>query len=395
MASTRLKTTRDGRDYYEIRVSRGRGQSYLTKRWYPPENWSSRAIDRELAKQAAEFERKVKAGEAVTRAEKRAAQEEADREAALIQTLRQFAGVFMASKSLTIAENTRSGWESMFRLHVFPALGDQKLPEITAADLSRMLLEFQGKGKAHASCVKLYSLLNLLFKSAYLLDMIDRNPMDKVQRPKPRKDETTATGPETYTVRELQHILACLEAEPLKWRAYIRLLVDTGARRGEACGLRWEYVDFDRGQITIAGSLGYTKAKGVYYGPTKTGKIRTVDAGPEVMALLRQLKAEQTQAGILSQYVFTVDGGAEPMHPQSPTRFCQRFAEKNGIDGLHPHKLRHSFASVAITSGADIASVSEILGHADKSTTLRIYTHADEESRKQASSIFRDALKQA
>ncbi len=64
-----------------------------------------------------------------------------------------------------------------------------------------------------------------------------------------------------------------------------------------------------------------------------------------------------------------------------------------GVENMHPHKLRHSFASVAITNGADIASVSEKLGHADKSTTLRLYTHADEDSIKRAGDIFREALR--
>ena len=55
----------------------------------------------------------------------------------------------------------------------------------------------------------------------------------------------------------------------------------------------------------------------------------------------------------------------------------------------------HTFASIAITNGADVASVSEKLGHSDKAVTLRMYTHADQESMKQASQIFRDALKKA
>ncbi len=73
----------------------------------------------------------------------------------------------------------------------------------------------------------------------------------------------------------------------------------------------------------------------------------------------------------------------------------KRFAQRYGIEGLHPHKLRHSFASVAITNGADVASVSEKLGHSDKAVTLRMYTHADEESIKRAGDIFRNALEAA
>ena len=53
MASTRKGTTKDGRVFYEISVSRGRGKSRLTRRWYPPEGWSRKAIERELAAVAA------------------------------------------------------------------------------------------------------------------------------------------------------------------------------------------------------------------------------------------------------------------------------------------------------------------------------------------------------
>lgn len=71
----------------------------------------------------------------------------------------------------------------------------------------------------------------------------------------------------------------------------------------------------------------------------------------------------------------------------------RQFSNTYGVDNMHPHKLRHSFASVAITNGADIASVLEILGHADKSTTMRVYAHASEESRKKAKEIFQNAMK--
>ena len=83
------------------------------------------------------------------------------------------------------------------------------------------------------------------------------------------------------------------------------------------------------------------------------------------------------------------------MHPTSPTRYLKKFGKKYGIADFHPHKLRHTFASIAITNNADIASVSENLGHANKAITLRMYTHADAESIKRAGDVFRDALKKA
>ena len=336
MASTRKLNTKDGIPFYEISVSRGRGVSRITTRWYPPAGWSQKAIDRELVKVAVEFEQKVKAGEVLTRQEER------------IESYRK---------------------------------------ELEAAQITALLLSMQAQNKSHSTVIKVYTVLQGLFKMAYLADLIDRNPMDKVQRPRPRKDEVKTQEAEAYTVEEIRHIWNCLSQEPLKWRAMIRLLIDTGIRRGECCGLQWKDVDFAKNTITICGNLCYTPDKGIYLDTPKNGRNRTIDVDPQIIALLRELRLEQSKKAI-SQYVFTQEGSPEPIHPQSPARYLQNFAKKYGVQGLHPHKLRHSFASIAITNGADIASVSEKLGHTDKAVTLRMYTHADQESIKRASQIF-------
>ncbi len=395
MPSTRRKETKTGTPFYEITVSRGRGNAPLTTRWYPPEGWSQRAIDRELTKVAAEFERKCHSGEIMSRKEQKLKKAEEAMQAAQVLTLRQFGQqVFMASKAVTIAENTRDSFQRCLDKWVYPLLGNTKMPDITSAQLSALLLSLQSEGKKHSSVVKLHAILHSLFKQAYMTETIERNPMDKVERPRPRKDECKNQEIEAYTADELRRILYCLESEPLKWQTYIRLLIDTGIRRGEACGLQWKYVDFQKHKITIAANLCYTGSKGTYLDTPKNGKSRTIDVDPAVIELLRQLRQEQSFHAI-SPFVFSQDNSPAPMHPQSPSRFFQKFSKRHSIPDFHPHKLRHSFASVAITNGADIASISEMLGHSDKAVTLRMYTHADEESMKRASNIFRTAIKNA
>ena len=81
------------------------------------------------------------------------------------------------------------------------------------------------------------------------------------------------------------------------------------------------------------------------------------------------------------------------MFPQSPTKYFRKFGEKYGIKDFHPHKLRHTSASVALTSGADVVSVSERLGHSDTAVTLRMYAHANEESIRRAGQAVRDAVR--
>lgn len=391
MASIKLKATGAGAEYYEIRVSLGRGKSQPTMRWYPPEGWGKRALDRELAKVAAEFERQCKEGLRLSRkdAKEKAIQEA--QEAAKVLTLQQYGDtVFMPSKEITMSEKTRSDYTWYLNKHIYPALGILKMPDITPANITAFLLALQAAGLAHSTVIKGYAILRSLFKMAYMADVVPRNPMDKVERPRPRKDEIKASETEAFTADELRYILECLEKEPLKWRALVRLLVDTGIRRGECCGLRWSYVDFDECRIQIAGNLCYTPERGVYLDTPKNSCIRSIGVDPEVMQLLRELKEETS-----GEWVFTQADSLEPMNPQSPTRYLARFAKRYGIEGLHPHKLRHSFASVAIVNGADIASVSEKLGHSDKAVTLRMYTHADQASIDRASNIFRNALRPA
>ncbi|MCI8921845.1 MAG: hypothetical protein HFE88_08270 [Acutalibacter sp.] len=209
MPSVREKTTKTGSKFYEIRVSRGREKGYLSTRWYPPEGWSRKAI-----------------------------------EAAKIKTLKQYGeGVFMPTKSVTMSENGRGIYQGILDRWIYPALGELKLPEITPAEISALLLSMQAAGKAQSTCAKAYTVLKSLFKMAYMADLIDHNPMAKVERPKPRKDEMKKPAEaESYTADELKHILDCLQNEPLKWQAYMSLLIDTGVRRGEACGLKWECV---------------------------------------------------------------------------------------------------------------------------------------------------------
>ena len=390
MPSVRRYETKDGRAYYLIRVRRGREKSALSRRWYVPDGWSQRAIDRELAKVSAEFERQVQAGEVISRNEKRlqAAQEAA--EAAKIVTLRQYGEkVFMPAKTLTATENTRASFQGNLDKWVYPAIGDIKLPEITSAQISALLLDMQGKGKAHATVVKVYTILNSLFKMAYLSDMIARNPMDKVERPKPRKDEIKPQTAQAYTAQEVRDILTALEGEPLKWRAFIHLLIDTGVRRGEALAVQWEDIDFQENTILICRNLCYTPDKGIYLDTPKNGRCRMVDVGEDTLQLLKQIREQQGAGG---KYIFTQDNSLEPMHPTSPTHYFRQFSKRNGIKDFHPHKLRHTFASVAITAGADVVSVSETLGHSDTAVTLRMYTHANDESRRRASRIFRDAI---
>ena len=394
MASTKLMETKDGRRFFKISVSRGHGKTPFTTRWYWPDGWGKRTAERELRKQVAAFELKCSQGEVFTRSEKKQQEAEARAETAKLKTVRQYAdGVFLPAKETSFSENARASYRLFLDKHILPVLGDVLLTEVSPAMISKLLVDFQKAGYAHATTIKLYNILNGVFEMAFLDDSIPMNPMLKVKRPAPRKDEQPKEEQDkAYTVQELHHILSCAAQEPLQWQTYIYLAADTGLRRGECCGLQWSDIDWKGGTITVRRNLQYTSAAGVYETSPKNGKARMVDVGPDVLSLLKHLREKQAQSCI-SKWCFTQEGTAAPMHPQSPTRYFKRFGKKYGVMDFHPHKLRHSSASIAITNGADVVSVSERLGHSDTAVTLRMYAHANAESIRRAGQTLRDALK--
>lgn len=393
MASIKKTIDSTGGVVYKVQVSAGRGRR-VKRSWRPEPGWSARTIERELNKFAASLENELSDGTILTKQEDMERQRQEALEKAKIKTLCQYAdGVFMPSKEATFSENSRSSYRQFLDKHILPVLGDFPMQDISSAMISNLLLAFQKAGYAHASAVKLYNILNGIFQMALLDDSIQINPMLKVKRPAPRKDEKIQDElGKAYTIQQLRYILQCLEGESLKWRTYISLVIDTGLRRGEATAIQWKDIDWNKASITIRQNAQYTPHVGVYTTTPKNKKIRRVDIGLDTLNLLRQLRADQAEKAI-SRFVFTKEGSPDMMHPQSPTRYFKRFGQKYGVDDFHPHKLRHTSASLAITNGADVVSVSERLGHSDTAVTLRMYAHANEESIRRAGQIVRDALK--
>ncbi len=428
----KLQITKDGRRYWQIQVSMGKGQSNRKARFYYPEGKNGNPVTEKRAinarnKFAVEFENKCKSGEVLSRKQKKEKAEAARAEAAKLKTVKQYAeNVFMPAKELMITENARNNYQQFLDNHILPELGDMLLKDVTPAMITELLVNFQQAGYSHSSCIKLYNILCGLFKMAFLDDSIPISPMLKVSRPKQSKDMITKPeSDKALTAQEAYYVLSAADQEyqnalmhhtqgfdktreklysALLWKVYIELSADTGARRGEICGLQWTDIDEQNKTISIVRNLQYTPQKGVYIATPKNGKNRVVDIGADTLEHLKALKEEQidkakkiaeaqnTTVIDMPKWTFAQFGTNEPIHPQSPTRYFKKFGERHNIPDFHPHLLRHTAASIAITHGADVASVSARLGHSDTAVTLRMYTHANQESIRAAGQTLRDAI---
>lgn len=399
---------------YQIKVSRGRDKltgkqlTPYTMTYTPPEGWSQKAIARELQRVAGEFEAACNRGEILTKEEQKArAQEQAEqaeRQKAQEQkkpTFNKYVQLFLNEKSATLSAMTIKSYERALQRPA-AVFGEMKLENITFLMVKQFITDLQtAKDKngenllEHGTIATYYTVLHTLFESAVENGVIEQNPMQRMKKPKPRKDDMPREAL-VYSENEVAYIIECLNKEPLKWRAMVLLMIDTGCRRGEVAGLKWEAINFQTGKVTICRNAQYTKEKGVYITTPKNHKSREIIVNTPVLKVLKEWKKEQallyfSRGQSTGGYCFTLnDGGI--LTPDGITAYITRFGKKYNLPGIHPHTLRHTMATLSIANGADVVSVSKKLGHCNPSVTLNIYSHANEDAQRRATEILATAI---
>lgn len=223
--------------------------------------------------------------------------------------------------------------------------------------------------------------------------LVQYNPAHRATPPKIERAEVDSFQPD-----EMARIMECLELEPIKWRTITHLLIVTGCRRGEIMGLHWDAIDWDAKQLRIDRALLYTPTNGIYEGSTKTGETRFIKIPTESVQLLRLyrayydgLKLKNGDRWIETDYVFTRDDGGV-MNPDNVTQWLANFSKKYDLPPIHPHKFRHTMASLLICNGTDTLTVSKRLGHSKVSTTTDIYSHAIKQADERAAESIADVI---
>ena len=394
---------------YSIRVHKGRDMNgkqlkpyTMTFKVLP--NWSERKTQTELKKAVVLFEKQCKEG--IVADNKQSFQKYAD----YVIDLKERTGV----KHRTIVRYK----ELLERIN--PAIGHLKLGELKPQHLNAFYEQLSQAGMNKATGGKLsnktiiehHRLIRTILNQAEKEMLVQYNAASKATPPKITRKEAGF-----LEIDDIRNILHYLQQEPLKHQVAMNLLIFTGCRRGEIMGLKWNKIDFKNNLVTIDTNLLYSKERGIYEDTPKTEQSKRVINIPiTVMELLKTYRKEyNTKRLALGSYwhdtgfVFVQENG-KPMHPDTLTDYCNKFTKKYNaiiqkenqkrpekakaklIPHINPHAFRHSQASMLISSGLDIATVSKRLGHAKTSTTSDIYTHLLQKSDKKASNSLENLL---
>jgi integrase len=171
---------------------------------------------------------------------------------------------------------------------------------------------------------------------------------------------------------ELPRFLKALEEEDDRLSvAALRLLLYTGCRREEMMSLKWENVRLDEERI--------------YLPKTKNGRSRTVHLNGRAKEVIQDLLArkEQEERTRGSEYVFPSRKGTKKGYIYDLRKPFEKACQIAGIENFRIHDLRHTFASMAVSSGADLYAVQRLLGHQDIAMTQR-YAHLAADDLKRA-----------
>lgn len=269
------------------------------------------------------------------------------------------------------------------------------MQKITPVEIQKFIIYLRTeKGFSPRNVHHHYRTLNMIFAYAVRQEVLLKNPMDKVDPPKLVRKEIDALSQE-QAADFFKEIHEC----PLDFRCLLTLMVTTGLRRGECVGLQWLDIDEQNLLLRVQRNVTYTTKTGIVVNTPKTEKSRrpipVMESTLRLLLMLKQQRRrEYPSENIEDSFIFHGEKGIhEPKDPNAVTRRVKRFMAAHDLPDLSPHDLRHSCATLLLSSGADIKSVQEILGHTNANTTLNFYVRSDIQQMKAATDKFANAFR--
>ena len=270
-------------------------------------------------------------------------------------------------------ELTLETYENHIRLRIRPKLGHIKVRDLDGGHLDRFYAELQDQGLATGTIQLHHSILSGALTQAVKWNIIDVPPTKRASRPAGKAPEKRA--PTDDEVRRL--LQAAVEEDP-DYGMALALIALTGCRRGEVCGLRWSDVDWNARTLLIGRAL-VPGGGGLRLGTTKTGGARLLAMDDYGLGLLRDYRdtlvartGREPEGWLVSH-----NGGISPLSGKRLTEYVGTLGKRlKPPITVTPHQIRHWAASHLVSTGMDIRTVSNRLGHASTEMTLNVYTHA-------------------
>ena len=281
-----------------------------------------------------------------------------------------------------VRARTGDGYRTIVNRHLIPKLGGVRLGELTAAHIreyqAKALREgrVDGRGGLSAQTVKHHrTVLSETLNQAVTWGLVSRNVAQAVKAPRVRRHE-----PRFLTMDEIERVLSA--ARDTRYHTAIHLALYSGLRRSEICGLRWQDVDLETGELSVAQVMvRIGNGRGIVIEEPKNDfSRRSIRLSEAPIRVLRERKAEAGPEDLIMN-----------LSPDALSWGLVKVAKSAGFE-VSLHDLRHTHASLLIRAGVPMKVVQERLGHASILTTMDLYAHIMPGMQQDAAQKLGDAL---
>ena len=255
--------------------------------------------------------------------------------------------------------STRTRYRGLLKVQILPRWGGCSLQDVDFLEVQGWVSDLTSSGLSGSTVRQAHRVFSLLLETAVRSKRLSSNPAIGVKLPRAGKPE------KTFLTHEQVTALADAAGE---WRTVILVLAFCGLRWGELAALRVGRVDTMRRRISVAESVTEPDGK-LVWGDPKNHQRRSVPIPKFLVEELDVLKAGKGPKDLM----FTGARGGVLRNGNFRRDIFNAAAIKAGLDGLTPHELRHTAASLAISSGANVKAVQRMLGHASAAMTLDVY----------------------
>jgi integrase len=296
---------------------------------------------------------------------------------------------------------TYDRYKNILDLHVLPApIAGIRLRELRGTHLEAYYAHAMapvadgGKGLQSSTVAVHHAILHKALRRAKKQNLVAANVAAELdEKPKRRAAGRHLTDAQIHcwTADEARAFLAASRAAGVQPAAFYGLALDSGMRKGELCGVRWSDLDLDAGKVRVVQQLLQPGAEPVF-GPTKTGKPRTISLGAETIDLLRRHKQHQAGLKMANRKVYRDfglvfakewtdarsrrDTIGEPLQANNlGQREYAALIKAADVRRIKFHGLRHTCATLLLRAGEPVHVVSERLGHSKVQMTLDTYAH--------------------
>ena len=285
-------------------------------------------------------------------------------------------------KKQYVKPTTYNNYTVKVKNHIKPAIGHYKLKALRQDIIQKFVNSLSGKGLAPSTVIDIFKVLSNALETAVDDGLIVRNVANRVKLPKTTKPQITVLTQEQQN--------AFVEQAKVTYMGVVYIFdLCTGMRLGELLGLKWQDIDFEQNQLHIKRIIRKVKDPdnpeehwhlefGTPKTPTSERIIPLNETAIKVLAdVWEQQEKNKEKANTAyedNDLVFCTQLG-RPLDPNNIRRTCYSICAKIGVSNIHPHCLRHTFATRGAENNVDVRVMQKFLGHATIKETADTYTH--------------------